>query len=314
VVVSILCVGAERSYPVATRGQWAELGVSEWQLRQRVKNGELLRIRRDVYADAAEYSKSSPARKHAFHVTAAMLATSGTASHTSAAILQGLDLLARVPADLVTLTRAPSTRGSRSSLRRIKIHAARLPSDHVTTRYGRPVTSPARTVIDLARTMPFMHGVVTADSALHKGRASREELASVLAACQGWPGSANAARVVRFSDGRAESPLESCARVIFARYGLPPPELQVEIRGQGFRQGFLFRVDFLWPQFSTISEADGLGKYEKNAALATAQLERDQLLREAGHKVVHFTWEQLFRETLRVISWHKSAFAHATAM
>jgi hypothetical protein len=293
---------------MATSAQWAELGVSEWHLRQRVKSGQLLILRRDVYADAAEYEESSPDRKHAFHVTAAMLATSGTASHTSAAMLQGLDLLDRVPVDLVTLTRTPGTPGSRSSLRRIKVHSARLPSEHVTTRYGRPVTNPARTVIDLARAMPFMHGVVTADSALHKEKASREELTAVLTACQGWPGSAKASRVVRFSDARAESPLESCARVIFAKHGLPPPELQVEIYGHAF----IGRVDFLWPQYRTVSEADGLKKYEKDSALATAQLERDQLLREADYKVVHFTWRQLFRETLRVISWHKTAFARTT--
>jgi hypothetical protein len=301
-------VSTERDYPIATTAQWAARGVSGWQLRQRTAKGEFVALRRNVYAKAAEFAKSDPILQHAFHVTAAMHVTRGTASHTSAAVLHGLNLLKRPQGNVVTLTRAPGSRGSRSSRNRIKIHAAELPAEHVTYLYGRPVTTPARTVIDLARTLPFMNGVVTADSALQAGKTSREELAEVLAACRGWPGSAKAGRVLRFSDGRAESALESCARVIFAEHGLPPPDLQVEIYGHGF----IGRVDFFWPEYNTVSEADGLGKYEKNLDLVTAQLERDQLLREAGCKVVHFTWHQLFRETQRVISWHKTAFARST--
>jgi len=58
----------------------------------------------------------------------------------------------------------------------------------------------------------------------------------------------------------------------------------------------------------TIAEADGVGKYA-DTGRAVKQLERDQLLREAGFKVVHFTWRQLFRETDRLIARIKEVFA-----
>jgi hypothetical protein len=266
-------------------------------------------LRRGVYADSAEFTGSDAARQHAFYVTAALLLTSGTASHGSAAVLHGLDLLGRKPDESVTLTRSRRSGGSRSNRNNVLIHTARLPSDHVTTLFGRPVTTPARTVIDIARASTFMHGVVTADSALHNKKTTREELAAVFAYCKDWPGASTAARVLDFCDHRAESPLESCARVVFRKYRLPPPELQLEIFG---KNGFIGRVDFCWPQYRTISEADGLMKYEKTPALATDQLERDQLFREADWKAVHFTWHQLFGETDRVISWHKTAFARTT--
>jgi hypothetical protein len=173
----------------------------------------------------------------------------------------------------------------------------------VIKRYGLPVTSVARTVADLARTSPFMDGVVVADSALHAGKTTDAELAGVLAACRSWPGIDRARRVVAFSDHRSESVLESCARVTFDERGLPPPELQVDIGDDGF----IGRVDFCWLEHLTIAEADGMLKYA-NPARAAAQLQRDQLLREAGYKVVHFTWRQLFRETERVIARIRDAF------
>jgi predicted transcriptional regulator of viral defense system len=302
-------VAAQRDYPVTTTAQWKVRGVTDWQLRQRVADGELIILRRGVYADAAAFAESSPAKQHAFYVTAVMLHTVGTASHVSAALLHGLDVFGKNPGNLVMLTRPRGAKGSRSNRNNVQLHAADLPPDHVTMLYGRPITSAARTVIDIARMSTFMHGVVTADSALHEKKTTREELAAVLAHCRDWPGAARASRVLDFCDHRAESVLESCARVIFHKYGLPRPELQVDIFG---KTGFIGRVDFCWPEYRTISEADGLSKYEKQPSKATDQLKRDQLIREAEWKAVHFNWKQLFRETDRVISWHKTAFARTT--
>jgi very-short-patch-repair endonuclease len=53
-----------------------------------------------------------------------------------------------------------------------------------------------------------------------------------------------------------------------------------------------------------------MSKYA-DAGQAVKQLERDQLLREAGYKVVHFTWRQLFRETDRLIARIREVFARS---
>ena len=86
------------------------------------------------------------------------------------------------------------------------------------------------------------------------------------------------------------------------------PELQVDIGGDQY----IGRVDFRWRRYLTIAEADGMLKYA-DTRRAVAQLERDQLLREVGYKVVHFTWRQLFRETGRVIARICDAFARPSA-
>ena len=166
----------------------------------------------------------------------------GIASHHSAAQLHGLRLL-KQPPGTVTLTVPPGTRAGRYRQDAgVICHAAELPDQQVTKRYGVPVTTAARTVADIARTTTFMEGVVVADAALYERHASKSELRRVLAGCERWPGTSRARQVIDFADGLAESVLESCARVLFRDHGLPPPELQVHITGRD--RTMIARVDF----------------------------------------------------------------------
>jgi hypothetical protein len=112
---------------------------------------------------------------------------------------------------------------------------------------------------------------------------------------------------VAFSDELAESVLESCARVTFDAFGLEPPELQVTVCGPGF----VYRADFCWEPHKTIAEADGLAKYA-SAQDMLAQFRRDRLLRDAGYKVVHFTWRELFETPAEVIGRVRKAQAGPT--
>ena len=114
-----------------------------------------------------------------------------------------------------------------------------------------------------------------------------------------------------FSDGRAESVLESLSRAAFHQSGLPPPDLQVWV---GDDDEIIGRVDFLWRRYRTIGEADGAMKYENPArARARAQLERDARLRAAGYEVVHFTWPEITRAPGQVVNAIQVAFARSGA-
>ena len=136
-----------------------------------------------------------------------------------------------------------------------------------------------------------------ADSALSQEKTTKPELLTVLRAQPGWPGVKQARRVVEFADERAESPLESAARVVFDQFGLPAPELQATVHAPSAAA----RVDFLWPEHKVIAEADGLSKYNDRNDLI-AQFERDRRLRDAGYKVIHFTWRELFQTPEVVIA------------
>jgi hypothetical protein len=170
---------------------------------------------------------------------------------------------------------------------------------------GVPVTTVARTVVDLARELPFPAGVVAADSALHRRRVTRAELAAVLRTCAGWPRIERARRVIEFADRRAESALESVARVAFWDCGLPAPQLQAWV---GSADGEVVgRCDFLWPVHSTIAEADGAMKYA-DPRRAIEQLRRDARLRDAGFEVVHFGWRDIEQSPEQVAAAIRAAF------
>jgi hypothetical protein len=285
------------------------MGVTVSRMRSLVHSGDLVRVRYGVYAtrQAVISTEGDPRRTHALQVAATVAAVGRdtAASHQSAAVIHGIELLTHPR--LVTLTRPPSRRGSRRRSDGILFHAAEVPAEHMTRLFGIRVTTAPRTVVDLARTSPFMAAVVAADSALRARMTTRAELEAMCEACGQWPGVRKARQVAAFSDSRAESVLESCARVVFRELGLEPPELQVTV----CCDGSVFRVDFLWAQHRTIAEADGLAKYASRDDIL-AQFRRDRLLRDAGYKVVHFTWRELFESPELVVARIRAAFASRT--
>lgn len=300
---------------IATTAELAAAGLTDANIRTLVKGGVLAVVCRGVYARAelAARAKGAGTRPDRMLSIAAAIAVVGeqvVASHGDAAIVHGLDLLDRPPAGEVTVSRPRHAPGSRTFRPGISMHKVSLPTEHVRVRDGIPVTSVARTVVDLARTLPFRAGVVVADSALHGYQVGKGELEAVLRQCTRWPGVAKARRVVAFADALAESPFESIARVAFRDGGLPPPMLQVWIMGPGHPIG---RVDFLWDQHATIAEADGAVKYA-DPDRARQQLKRDAELRRAGYEVVHFTWRDLAADPDQVIGWIKAAFSRSARL
>jgi len=293
---------------VMTTAELAAAGVSRGQLRRLVRRGAWRRLAHGVFApaDAVAAEAGDPAGKHAVQVAAA-LAVSGSeavASHHSAAAIHGLELLGRRPGETVTLTRPPGSTGGRTGGPGIRLRIAALPAGHVVNRRGLPITSAARTVVDLARASSFQSGVVAADSALRSRQASKADLDLCITTCARWPGIQNARRVVAFADARAESVLESISRVAFDDLGLPPPDLQAWVGGE---DEIIGRADFLWRAYRTVGEADGALKYA-DPARAMAQLERDARLRAAGFEVVHFTWRDITRTPEQVAAALKTAF------
>jgi hypothetical protein len=271
-----------------------------------VERGELVRITRGYYA-TAELAELVPdldigALLLSAGAAATALGPSAVVSHETAAVLHGLSLL-RPPPAVLTVTRPPGV-GSRSARQGLRVHSAALPAEHVGGRLGVPMTTVARTVIDLARVLDFRAAVVVADSALQQKLTSIKELKAVIAACPRWRGVRTATQVVEFADGRAESPLESLARLAFHDCGLPPPELQVVVATAG---EFIARVDFMWKQFRTVAEADGAAKYEDKSR-ASHEFRRDARLRDAGFEVVHFTWKDITSDAGAVASSIRRAF------
>jgi hypothetical protein len=124
------------------------------------------------------------------------------------------------------------------------------------------VTSPARTVVDCARTLAPRDALAIADAALASGRVTPASLALAVARVKGWPGAPQARRVVALADGRRESPLESWSAWTFDEQGLPAPQWQVEIADA---LGSLIGRGDCWWHEGVLGEADGRAKYRTRA-------------------------------------------------
>ena len=192
----------------------------------------------------------------AVRATLAGLRNAAVVSHGSAAALHGLPLW-RVPLAQVQVTRRPPARSADEG--RLHTYVARLRPEDVVVLGGLAVTSVSRTVVDLARAMPFDAALVVADAALASGATTPDALLAVLTAAAGTRGSRSARRVVAAADWRSESVGESRSRAVLIEAGLPLPDLQLEVRrADGVLVG---RSDFGWQRQRVLGEFDGRVKY-----------------------------------------------------
>jgi hypothetical protein len=279
------------------RPQLLAAGFTDHELARMRRAGELTSVRRGVYLASPE--PDDPDGRHRLQVRAAMteLAAGAVVSHASAALLHGLPTW-RMPLSRVQVTRARRSGGRRDP--RLHLRTAPLRRADITTADGLPITSVARTVVDLARSAPFESGVVTADAALALGLLTSEDLEEALARCKGWPGCPRARRVVAFADGRSESVGESRSRLAIANAGLPEPMLQWDVRAAGGR--LVGRVDFGWPDDGVVGEFDGRLKYGRTiigdrdpGEVVFAEKLREDDLRAQGLTVIRWTWDDLVK-------------------
>ncbi|WP_018601644.1 type IV toxin-antitoxin system AbiEi family antitoxin domain-containing protein [Mycobacterium sp. 155] len=120
---------------------------------------------------------------------------------------------------------------------------------------NRYTTAPAWTAIEVARTLRRPRALATLDAALRSGTCIRADLWRAALDQAGRRGIVNVRNLIALADGRAESPMESEARLVMLDGGLPTPELQYEIIDGN---GQLRRLDFAWPQQRVAVEYDSL--------------------------------------------------------
>jgi hypothetical protein len=119
----------------------------------------------------------------------------------------------------------------------------------------RLATTPAWTAIEVARGLRRPRVLATLDAALRSGTCSRAELSRVAKLHAGRRGIVAVRDLLLHADPRAESPMESEARLAMIDGALPSPELQYEIIDGNCE---LRRVDFAWPEQKLAVEYDGL--------------------------------------------------------
>jgi hypothetical protein len=120
---------------------------------------------------------------------------------------------------------------------------------------GRLVTAAAWTAVEIARSQHRRRVLATLDAALRSGSCGPAELQRAVAEQKGRRGIVAVRDLLPHADARAESPMESEARLVFLDGGLPAPVLQYEVID---RCGQLWRLDFAWPEAMVAAEYDSM--------------------------------------------------------
>jgi len=273
----ILCGWLARQHGAVARWQLVP-DVAASMIDRWVRRGRLRRRYRGVYV-------ASPALTAKGVWMAAVLACGPGAklSHRSAGAAWAMRRSSRAAIDVT----APS--GGRG-VAGIDAHRCVLHPADVTTLDGLPITTVARTALDLAEVVPQRHVerfLVAAEQQRlfdlhafldvlhrHPGRHGQKPLRAALAAYAP-------------EQERTKSEMELVALDLIRAHGLPMPQVNVLVEG--------FEVDLYWPERRVAVELDS-----RRYHLTTAAFEADHLrgleLSARGYIATGLTWEQLIAQ------------------
>jgi Transcriptional regulator, AbiEi antitoxin/Protein of unknown function (DUF559) len=252
---------ASAQHGVVTRAQLLNAGVSGDAIHRRVKAGRLISVHRGVFAVG-----HLPPSPHA-RAMAAVLACGPDAvlSHRSAGALYGL-IRYDGPVDVT----APTNRAHRG----IALHRSR----HIerTLHYGIPVTTPARTLVDLAGLLDAAALTRAVNEARLRHLLSDDAL---ITAANNAPGRKTTGLIPTHAPTR--SAFEDAFLAFVDRYDLPRPEVNQIVHG--------YEVDMLWRPQRLVAELDG----RQHAFAFEIDRERDAHLLAHGLSTIRITWRRL---------------------
>jgi putative AbiEi antitoxin of type IV toxin-antitoxin system/uncharacterized protein DUF559 len=290
---------AERQWGVVTRAQLVEAGLRERGIAEWVRTGRLVRLYRGVYAFGHDRL-----RVEGCWLAAVMACGPGAVlSHRDAAQLWEIRQSSS-PAIDVTV---PSQNG-RIGRRGVRVHrSGRLAVEEVTVRSGIPVTTVARTLLDLADVLDAQGLRRAVTEAEYR---NRFDLAALAAVVQNNPGR-RGRKVLEAAEGRrhrTRSPLEDRFLALLERWGVEEPESGVWIEG--------YEVDFVWTRLGLVVELDGVAAHGTREAVRRDR-KRDRVLWRAGFRTLRLTGDALSAEEevlldlsqagVRVDSWPRAS-------
>jgi Protein of unknown function (DUF559) len=270
-------------------------GISEW-----VRTGRLVRLHRGIYA----YGHDRLRIEGRWLAGVLACGPGAVLSHRDAAQLWELR---QSYSGLIDVT-VPSQNGR---IRRtgIRVHrSGRISPEEVTERSGIPVTTVARTLLDLAD--------VLAPQALRRAVTEAEyrdlfDLTAINAVVNANPGRRGRKLMTAAVEGRlhrTRSPLEDHFLAFKARWGVEEPESNVWIEG--------YEVDFLWRRVGLAVELDGLAAHATREAVRRDR-RKDRVLWRAGIRTLRLTGDALDAEEelladlaqagVRVESWPRAS-------
>jgi very-short-patch-repair endonuclease len=262
---------------VVSRAQLLELGFTPAWIRWRVRVGKLHIVRPGVYA------VGRPELTPEGRWMAAVLSC-GAGAHLSHGSAAELLLIEHERPGLIEVS-VPASRNPRGDRDLIVHRSATLNAQDIGDFKGIPVTSPARTLLDLATRLDQRCLEAAINAADKHDHITPPALRAYLDDGASQPG----VRALRnlldhHTFTLTDSDLERHFIPLALRAGLPQPLTQQRLNG--------FRVDFYWPDLGLVVETDGL-RYHRTPAEQGRDRLRDQAHVAAGLTPLRFTHRQV---------------------
>jgi very-short-patch-repair endonuclease len=175
----------------------------------------------------------------------------------------------------------------------IQAHRCRLWDDEWLVRNGIPVTSPFRTILDLAA----VAGMRELERAFHEAEARQlTDRVSLPLLLERYPGrrgakSLRALLASRAPRGKTRNDFEEAFVALVDRYGLRRPRMNAPLSVRGR----FFEVDALWERERVAVELDSRGIHGTHKKFESDRL-RDRILVAEGWRTMRVTWRQLQEE------------------
>lgn len=273
---------AGRQHGVIAHAQLLALGLGPRGIAHRLADGRLHRLHRGVYA--VGHRVLTPHGRWLAAVLAC--APEAALSHRSAAALWRMLPRSASRTDIVVPTQA----GVAQPVLRVHRCASLHPRE-VTLREGIPVTTPARTLLDLARTRR-----APLERAIEGAEVERIfDLTAVVDVLARHAGTSGTRRLRTAIDRHRPEPTRSELERLFLAlcddHGIPRPSVNVRVEGK--------EVDFLWRAHNLVVETDGHQHHGTRSAFERDR-RRDAALTAAGRRVVRFTYRRVTDEPATV--------------
>jgi len=267
---------------IRTRRQLLDMGWTDSRIAHAVRSGRLRTAFAGTYVTHGDSSGEPLLLLAALqtHLGADAIGVLGTA-----ALAHGLP--EPWPSDGHVHVRVPPGR-EHANRKGITFHAWSVDATDICTAAGLRVTTPLRTLTDIACLADRMSAVSAMDAALRSGLATTQDLIDLERTTRQRRGSRRSRSWWRLADARAESPLETRVRLCAIDGGYPPDALQLPITIDGRR----YRADLAWLQPNgrwLIGEADGRDVHSAPDALYADRHRANDIV-GGGADIVRFVW------------------------
>ncbi len=264
---------------VITRRQLRDSTCSDRTISRMIQRGALQRITRGGVYLVGGTPWSAAAR-----TWAGVLMTDGVLGFTSAAVLWGMEVEAPPFVQVIV----PTSRRPRPP-DWVRVHRSFVPSSEVVRRDGLPVTSRARTAIDLIGHLPRRDAIRFADRALQRSWVTRNQLERRLVDESFKPGNRNLRTVLHASSAAAASEAERRLHQLLRRARLVGWAANHPVR-DGSR--VVAVIDVAFEQLRLAIEVDGWA-FHSDVDRFRRDRQRQNDLVALGWTVLRFTWADL---------------------